>query len=410
MAKICLISHGHPSSNPRLVRDADVLAEAGYAVSVVTPQYMARWLPYDESLVRMKGWKFRGINYLSADMSATWRWNYIRIRRRICAFVAKWMPFEGVIGRACNYSNPELADLAASEPADLYIAHQHHALPAAAWAARITKSRFAFDAEDLLAESSAEPHNMIIDIEKRYLHDCAYISTMSHDAADRLQVTNSLKERPLVLHNTPRIKEREGAIPPIERPLGDVVSIYWFGQTIGTHSCADQVLKALPLLCKPVRIVLRGTPRQEYVNYLMSLTKELGLEGRLEILPIALADEMVRLAAQYDILLGSQPGDELFHQMAIGNKVFTGMMAGLALALTNTIAHRELLANAPGCGFLFKDSDVQELANRLNTLLSQPSMLLEMKQASWRLAQERFNWEIESKQLITTVAQVKKDK
>ena len=33
--RICLVSPGHLSSNPRLVKEADALHEAGYAVRVV---------------------------------------------------------------------------------------------------------------------------------------------------------------------------------------------------------------------------------------------------------------------------------------------------------------------------------------------------------------------------------------
>ena len=115
---------------------------------------------------------------------------------------------------------------------------------------------------------------------------------------------------------------------------------------------------------------------------------------------------MVRLASQHDILLGTQPGTELFNQMAIGNKVFTGMMAGLAVALSDTIAHRELLADAPGFGFLFRDRDPQALAAQLNPLLADHHRLEEMKLFAWNLAETRFNWEEESKTLLNTIDQL----
>ena len=112
---------------------------------------------------------------------------------------------------------------------------------------------------------------------------------------------------------------------------------------------------------------------------------------------------MVRLASEHDVLLGTQPGTELFNQMAIGNKVFTGMMAGLAVALSDTIAHRELLASAPGFGFLFGDRDPQALAAQLNPLLADQQRLEEMKLCAWNLAETRFNWEKESRTLVNTI-------
>jgi glycosyltransferase involved in cell wall biosynthesis len=115
---------------------------------------------------------------------------------------------------------------------------------------------------------------------------------------------------------------------------------------------------------------------------------------------------MVRLAAEHDILFGTQPGSDLFNQMALGNKVFTGMMAGLALALSDTIAHRELLAEAPGCGFLFPDGDIEGLASQLNHLVCDRPRIGAMKLQAWNLAEARFNWEEESKTLLHTIGQL----
>ena len=40
--RVCLVSGGHPSSNPRLVKEADALAAAGYELTVVHAQ---SWRP-----------------------------------------------------------------------------------------------------------------------------------------------------------------------------------------------------------------------------------------------------------------------------------------------------------------------------------------------------------------------------
>jgi glycosyltransferase involved in cell wall biosynthesis len=115
---------------------------------------------------------------------------------------------------------------------------------------------------------------------------------------------------------------------------------------------------------------------------------------------------MVSLAANHDILLGSQPGKELFHQMAIGNKVFTGMMAGLALALTDTIAHRQFLQENPGCGFLFPDQDEVALAELLNNILIDKNILEDMKVYSWNLAERFFNCEKECDLFVNTISSI----
>jgi glycosyltransferase involved in cell wall biosynthesis len=400
--RVCLLSHGHPSSNPRLVRDADALADSGYEVHVVSPRFMTRWVQHDEELVRNAKWDYRFIDCLETP-AARRRWRWFRLRHKICYRLSKHFAADALVARAVNYSNPELAELAAGRAAGLYIAHQHHSLPAAAWAARISGGQFAFDAEDLLADSTAEPVRLMRNLEMRYLHGCSYISTMSYAAAMRLQETNDLPELPLVLHNTPRLQERLSLLPPEKRPSAAMASIYWFGQTIGPHACIHQLLTALPHVQTPVRICVRGHGIPSYVSSLKSLAEQLGLSKYLEILPVAPPEDMVRLAGEHDILWGAQPGKELFTQMAIGNKVFTGMMAGLALALSDTVAHRQLLTDAPGSGFLFQNDKPESLAQTLNQLLTQQGMLLSMKQCSWRLAREVYNWEAESGPLLRRI-------
>jgi glycosyltransferase involved in cell wall biosynthesis len=402
--RLCLISHGQPAANPRLVRDASVLAEAGYSVRVVAAQYRAQLVEHDRKLASGAAWRYEAVDLLKDGW--THRWDYLRVRRRLSAGLANWLPTEGLVARGYAYGHTEVTKLAATQPADLYVAYQQQALPAAVWSARKNNSIFALDAQDLLADSSGEPTKLAVSLERRYLKDCAYISTMSASAAKRLQETNNLAERPFVLHNTPRLKERFGVADPSQRPRSELVSIYWFGQTIGPQSRAEQVLKAMPHLPKSLKLVLRGNPIEAYVGELVTTARALGVSGQLEILPREEPTEMVRLAADHDILLGTQPGNELFNQMAIGNKVFTGMMAGLALALSDTIAHRELLAELPRCGFLFADGDIDALVSHLKKLLSDRETLQQMKRTSWEIAEQRFNWEEEAKILLGTVERV----
>ena len=405
MSSICLLSHGQPSANPRLVRDASALARAGHTVRVVTARFDTNLIEHDEKLVKGMSWRYESAN-LRGSNGSSYGWDFIRFRRRISAEFAKWLPLESLVALGYAYGNPEVASLAAKERADLYVAYQHNSLPAATFAARRHRSKFALDAQDLLADYSADPVRLAASLEKRYLSRCAYVSTMSDVAAKRLQETNSLAKKPLVLHNTPSLQERDGVIHPLQRSPSEPISLYWFGQTIGAQSCARQVIAAMPLLRKPVQLVLRGRPDEAFVAALQSQADKLGLSQRLQICARAEPTEMVRLAAEHDILLGTQPGIELFNQMAIGNKVFTGMMAGLALALSDTIAHRQLMTEAQGCGFLFRDGDVKSLASQLNELIANREKLEGMKLTSWNLAETRYNWEEESKTLLHTIDQV----
>ena len=92
--------------------------------------------------------------------------------------------------------------------------------------------------------------------------------------------------------------------------------------------------------------------------------------------------------------------------MAIGNKVFTGMMAGCALALNDTLAHRRLVESLPNVGFFYPDENPTALANGLEHLLSTPQRLMTHKCNAWYLAERKFNWGTESHVLVSTVAEL----
>jgi glycosyltransferase involved in cell wall biosynthesis len=402
MAKICLLGHGQPSTNPRMVRDASAITAAGHQVTVITPSFMSNWVPHDTKIVEKAQWKFIPIDFTNSS-TAQRKWNYIRFRRRISSTLSEIIPHKAIIARACAYSNPELAFTAAKTKSDLYIAYQHYALPAASWAANATHGRFACDVQDLLAQSPHENRMWVRSIEQEYLNECSYISTMSESAARHLQQTNKLSQKPVVLHNTPSLEERSLLLPPNKRLDSIIPSMYWFGLSLGPHSCAEQIIRAMALLDSPLRLVLRGNPIEPFVSELKNLAERFGLGQYLQIEPLASPLEMVRLAAQHDILLGTQPGDDLFHQMAIGNKVFTGMIAGLGLALTDTIAHREFIFENSGCGFVFSNEDSNQLAEKLNFLIANRSVLQQIKQTSWNLSEEKFNWEKESDILIRSI-------
>ena len=321
LPRICLLNPYPPSVSPRLVRNANVLAAAGFDVVVVTTRLPKRLLPHEE-FPKDFAWRYEFVD-LTESAGGRLRWQFCRLRRKLFLALVERKPARTLISRACTYAGPELATLAAAQKADIYISHTHGALPAAAAAARRTQAKLVFDAEDMLAECSDEPMGVMRCIEETFVPQSSLITTMSRAAALRLQERLQLSQEPLVLHNTPSLKEREGVLPPSQRAKTNRLRVYWFGQRIGRHSCADQVLHAMARMKAKAVLVLRGTPDPAYLQELQTLAQRLGLSDALEIQPRALPSEMVRLAAENDVALGTQPSDEPFHQLAVGNKVFT---------------------------------------------------------------------------------------
>lgn len=402
MARICIIGPNQLGSSPRLVRNADCLAAAGHDVTVIYPDHLPRFRTHDASLIAAARWRAQPLDFHSTPL-ARLRWQFARLRHRLLAKATATPPTAARLLRSYGYFGPELLAAARRNRADLYLAQQQMVLTAAAEAARATGARYAVDVEDIVSENTEEPVAQVRAVEARYFPDAAFLCTMSEAAAGFLQRTATLVDSPLALHNAPSLAERAGLVPPDQRSPEPVTSIYWFGQTVGPHACAELVIQALPLLRHPARLVLRGHAQPAYAQRLHHLAAAVGHPDALTIEPPAPPLEMVRLAAAHVFCLGTQPGTQLFHQLAVGNKVCTGMMAGCAVGLTDTIAHRTLLAAHPGWAFTFASDNPAALAAQLNHLLDEPARLAAMRRTAWELASTTFNWEAESQGLVQAV-------
>lgn len=397
---ICFLTPMHPSRNPRLVRSAGALVAAGYRVTVVYPRHQPAFDALDRELASAGGWQAHAVETFGSAFARI-RWQYLRLRHKIGRLAAPlWPAFDDW---AASYFTSQLSRLAVQTSADLLIAQQHHTVPAAARAADRLGKPFAIDVEDLLADSESEPREAMQRIEQRLFAKAAFFYSMSEVAVERVRELCGSSAPAFVLHNCPRLAERDSLVPPTSRRRREVPTIYWFGQTLGPHSCAENMLRGIAAAGLPVGLALRGTPQPDYVNHLRSVAAELGLSNRLEILERAHPDKMVALSAEHEIALGSQPSEQLFHQLAIGNKVFAGLMAGCALLLTDTIAHRRLQQRLGEAGELYPERNPSELGRILRRLLEDPARLASKRSQAWDLAEREFHWAAEAPRLLEAV-------
>lgn len=404
MGRITLIGPNQLASNPRLVRNANALAEAGHDVTVVYPDHLTRFRSNDSALAEGARWRSRPLDFCMTP-AARMRARFARLRRRVAGAATTTAMSGFRLERAYGYFGPELAAAAMATRPDLILAQQQVTVVPAARAAAATGARFAVDVEDLVADCADEPIALIRQVEKHFFPDAAFLATMSEAAADRIAELHGGDSRPVVLHNCMSLAERSNLTPPEARPPGETLRLYWFGQTIGPHSCADVILRALKHLGRPAQLTLRGAnPQPRYIGELNELAANLGLSDALRIEPGAPPADMVRLAGEHHVCFGTQPDRQLFHQLAIGNKVFTGMMAGCAVAMTDTLAHRRLLARHSGWAFTFGENDSSLLATELNRMLANPGYLAAQRRRAWDLGTSTFNWEAESAQLLAAVS------
>jgi hypothetical protein len=146
---VCLVTSTHISANPRLLKEADALHQAGYKVYVVAIDVNERLRRMDRPILAAAGW------------------NYSLVKRGpFLTYIARSLLQRCSRGllRRLGWQNLLLASMAHHRliarlkhrtkqiPAQLYLAHNLAALPAAAGAARKNQSKLGFDAEDFHTE------------------------------------------------------------------------------------------------------------------------------------------------------------------------------------------------------------------------------------------------------------------
>ncbi len=400
MPRICLITPHHVSFQPRTLREADSLFEAGHDVRVVCRQTDPILTEYDRGIMQTRAWRMQPINLCrNGSHRSAWVTESLRAKAYSKLFNVGFKA-GAVAMRGYVRGFERLVELARSESADWFIAHTQAALPIAAEAARHWNAKLGFDCEDLLAENRTDPADIVNRIQQRYLPLCDYVSVPSRCLGDRLARDYSIASQ-LVLYNVSPAYLAGGLVSPAERPAAPSLRLHWFGQTIGEGRGIEEAIAALGLLRGArVELHLRGRPRSEFRSKLEALGREHKIADKIFFHSIVPPHDVIRTMDQFDVGLALESADHGNYSLAATNKLFSYLLAGLAVAATDTQGHREVMKQIPAAGFLYAAGSPAELADGLRTWLADQKALRQAQQAAWDAARRRFCWDIEKNALL----------
>jgi len=411
MARICLVSPGHLSTNPRLVKEADALADAGHEVTLIIGDFSPWAREADKTIISRRN-VAQAICFGPLAALPTRVFQFLRVR------LARWLVTTGlgspaIVRAAWHPIAPNLVTAAKRVKADLYVAHYPAALPAAAIAARLHNGLYAFDAEDFhlgdppdgIAYTS-ERH-MIRAIEERYLPGCAYVTAASPGIADAYVNSYRIKRPTVVLNVFPRARAPTSPTPKGKAELRP--SVYWFSQTIGPDRGLECAVRAIGRARSKPHLYLRGSPAAGFLDLLGRIAAEEGAADRLHIFPCAPPAEMEQLAAAYDVGLLGETGHTPNRRIALTNKQFTYLLSGLPIVASATPSHVSFAAEAGNAVRLYAVDDADELAATLDGLFENPHALDVARAAAYALGQTRYNWDVEKSVLVAQVATCLKD-
>jgi len=396
--RICVVTAGHLTTCPRMLKAADALSGAGYIVRVVSTQHMAWATEADAEIrqTRAKRWDWTAVDY-DRDRAPS---IYLRsgMRFRGAQLLAKSLgPTHCPLflaGRAYSRVHTELLHAALAEPADLFYGGTIGALAAVSEAGRRASVPYALDLEDFhSAEQDDAPaarlaHRLATRIERAVLPGAAFLTAGSPAIADAYTATYGVD--PMPVHNT-------FPLPPTApdfTPSSDAgLRLYWFSQTIGPRRGLEDAVKAMGVADIPGELHLRGRAIPDYMQTLQRLATETAPRLRIVYHQPAPPDSMVDLCRGCDVGLALEQPHILNRALCLTNKAFTYMLAGLAVVFTDTPGQHPLALDLGEGALLYTPGDIKALAIGLERWANDKNSLARAQAAAWEVAKRRWHWE-----------------
>lgn len=401
--KIVIITPGQPAVNPRVVKEADALTDAGYDVTVLYCFWIQWASDADEVLLKNVKWKYKLIGGSPTKNKGTYY--FTRIRLKINNYLNKLGLSRALVAeRAQARCYDELLKAAKDAKASLYIGHNLGALAVAANAAKHNKTAAAFDYEDYHRDEKSGmatfEGDRIVCLENKYSSSLSYISASSELIAEKVKEDLRNFQKPVaVIRNCFPLKERRTEMSISSNSL----RLFWFSQTIGKRRGLECVIDALELLAdSTITLTLAGrltNDIDDYINSKSELTR-----NSIHYAGIILPTDLVNLAATFDVGLALETGFSLNNHLALSNKIFTYLLAGNAILFSET-KMQKFFNDKYHAGKSFKIGDTAALADNIKRYKDRDE-LEQQKRHNYKLASESLNWEEESKKLVAVVSSI----
>jgi glycosyltransferase involved in cell wall biosynthesis len=205
---------------------------------------------------------------------------------------------------------------------------------------------------------------------------------------------------PVVLHNVFPVSMAEGLTPPHARPVHSPLRMHWVSQTLSVDRGLPDIFEAIGPLKEEVELHLRGHASEGQKATILQLAERCGVARIVKLHPLIDHDEVIKSMGAYDVGLALERPNKGNQSITVSNKLFSYMLAGLAIAATDTPGQREILDQVPTAGFLYPAGNSTALAEKLGNWINTPDLLLAAKQAAWDAARSKFCWDVEEAKFL----------
>jgi glycosyltransferase involved in cell wall biosynthesis len=395
---ILILTNGPLARNPRVVKEATTLGDAGYAVTVLTPRNHAASEPFDAAIALGAPFTRVPLDLLPGFGTSNWRVFFRLLHHRLSRIAMtrlRW-PSLHALGPAGL-----ILKAARNHAADLTIAHNEvpHGVGLRLLAAgrRVAADIEDWHSEDLLpAARRHRPITLLQANERALLHHAAYTTTTSERLAEALHTRYGGRHPTVVTNSFP--------LGPVSSPPARrAPKLLWFSQTIGPGRGLEAFVTAWAETRGPSELTLLG---EDLAGFGATLRERLpaSLRDHFYLEPLVAPEVLPSLIARYDIGLALEHSEPASRDLTITNKILQYLNAGLAVIATPTAGQREVFAHSPAIGLLLDlTAPAAAAAARLDALIRDPE-LPARRAAARQLAETRYCWEREAPRLLALVA------
>jgi glycosyltransferase involved in cell wall biosynthesis len=393
-ARICVVTAGHLSTSPRMLKAADALHAAGYQVRVVSANHTPWATAVDRLVAAARTWEWTVVDYDRSTARALQLATGARFHaaRAVSAAVGPDRVPMSVVTRAYSRAHDEIVRAVVSQPADFVYGGTTGALAAVAESAAALHVPYGIDLEDLHSAEQDGPdsdhvHALATRIESRVVTGAARVTAGSPMIAEAYAQKYGV--RPIPIHNTfsLRLPVRPAAPEP------DALRLYWFSQTLGPGRGLEEMVHGIGRSGVRAELHLRARPIPEYVESLRGLQRQVAPSMTIAHHEPASPDAMVELAQIYDAGFSCEEPAVPNRRLCLCNKIFTYLAAGVPVILSRTPAQAALSADLGAAAITYDCGDVDGLGDRLRRFAGDADARRQARCAARAAAARRWHWE-----------------
>lgn len=397
MAKrIALLTAGHLSSCPRLIKEAELFTSHGFNVSIVYLNSIQRIESLDKNIISQHSdWDFHEVKWDSSFSTY------------LSKVTSKLSNLFGANTKYFQTTSKKLIDVVKTIKADLYIAHHPSVLVAANIAAKIHNAKYAYDIEDAFPFIEdgcywGNPNLKVVALEKKYLKGTCFTTVASPLYADVYMQLYNLKKSPISLLNVFNIENNK--IEYLDRKDLQKVSFYWYSQTVGLNRGLQDLFSAINELPEATfELHIRGMCTDEVKNSLLSLVKSKELLSNIYFHSSVSMNELSIRNKEHDLGFALETGTNLNKDLCISNKIFDYLRSSLMVVATNTSGHKYITDELGENCIAYNEKDIHTLTNALRYFIDNKELITKAKLKSLELAKAKYNWEIQSEAYLNMI-------